>query len=716
MLSRMIHPAPIAAAAFAFFANPAAVETSKRALAAGPSALPLPPVRSNAFPLPRPRPAEAIHASRHKALAELPLPRSRPAGDLITAPDPDVRLVAQALRAAKNERWKRLKVYESKAKDALSRKLIRWLRFSKPGGDASIAELQRFLKSNSGWPGRGAVRAKLERALARRGKDADVIAWFDADPPATAVGEIRLGEAFSRKGRRTDARRLFRKAWITGNLPRADEKRFLRLHRKHLTRDDHIARLDRLLWEGRSGAAKRTMWKLPKAYQKLAQARLALRRQRGNVDALINQVPQQFKDDPGLIYERVRWRRRKGKESAISLLRNQPAASPHAKRWWIERRFLARKALQKGYITDAYRIAKNHGLTEGAGFAEGEWMSGWIALRFLNEPATALPHFQLMYQRVRYPVSRSRGAYWVGRAYSALGMVDKASEWHRRAASHPTTYYGQLAAGLLGADFTPEIPAPPIPSPETQAAFERHELALASRMLAKAGAGRELSGFLHRLSREKAGDPVWQALTAKLAHHLERPELAIRGAKRAERSGVVMLDAGYPRRKPPLLRAKWNLTAPENALTLAVIRQESAFQENAVSHAGARGLMQIIPPTAKRISKRLGLRYSKRKLTESPAYNMTLGQAYLSGLIRDFGGSYVMALAAYNAGPARVRKWVRENGDPRTKNVDAIDWIEMIPFTETRNYVQRVMENLQVYRLRLNTTEVAMAPEKDLNR
>ncbi len=319
-----------------------------------------------------------------------------------------------------------------------------------------------------------------------------------------------------------------------------------------------------------------------------------------------------------------------------------------------------------------------------------------------------------MHDAVRYPVSVSRGAYWLGRVAEAAGNVDAQKSWYTAAAHHARSYYGQLAAARLNPGASLPIGQEPEPTADERQAFAQHEMVMVVRMLGDNDAADYIRPFVSALSTANH-TPEWKSLVARLARQSGRPDLSVRVAKRAARIGIDLPGSGYPSLTPPPTPKRLKTPRPEIPFVLAVIRQESAFWVKARSHANAQGLMQIIPPTAERVAKAMGMSYSRHRLTSDPDYNMTLGQAYLSTVLAEFDGSYLLALSAYNAGPARARRWIKENGDPRSKEVDAIDWIEMIPFDETRNYVQRVLENLQVYRSRLADTEVALALENDLH-
>ena len=631
----------------------------------------------------------------------------------------DLSIVTKAFHAMDQGKWSEVKSLQSKAKDPLAQKLILWGRLASYSGPAEFDELSAFLYANPQWPRAGRIAAKAEARLSATATDDDVLKWFTGRQPDTALGKARYAVALLNRGDPKDEDRataMLRDAWINGDFSKADEKHFMGRHSKRIRTSDHIARLDRLLWDGRYWAVRRHLWRVPKAYQKLGLARISLRRQMGNVDALVAKVPDNLQRDPGLIYERLRWRRKKNLDSAIDLVRYLPGDQPEPELWWEERSTLVRRALRKGFITDAYRIARNHGLSEGADYAEAEWLAGWVALRFLNEPKVAVQHFHRMYARVNYPISLSRGAYWIARSYDDLKQPQRAIEWYARAARHPTTYYGQLSMARVDSAAVLRLPSDPEPDPELVSQFKAHELTRAFRILAAAGADDTLRSVLETLLDRADEHPGWRVLTADLAAEAERRDLAVRVAKQSLRDGQLMPSHGYPAISLPRLPAKWNLPTLETALVLGMIRQESAFRVNAVSRASAQGLMQLMPATAKVVATQQGLPFSRARLVTDTGYNLTLGQTYLAGLITDFDGSYVLSIAGYNAGPHRVRRWLKEFGDPRQKEIDVIDWVEMIPFDETRDYVQRVMENLHVYRSRLSGTEIAFAPHADLMR
>jgi len=627
----------------------------------------------------------------------------------------DAHWLRNAFKAADLRRWKTVTSYGQKIKDPLARKLVTWRRLTVQGTGSNFAEIDQFLAENPEWPRRRRLLRRAEELIPPGMPAEDAMVWFGGREPESATGLTRLGEAHLALGEGDMGREIIRKAWIEGNFPRAQARRFYNKHRKILSMTDNIKRLDRLLWQGRYGPARRMTYLAPADWQRLAQARYSLRRRTGNVDYLISKVPPHLTNHPGLVFERLRWRRRKNKDNAVDLAQSLPAALPHAEIWWDERSTLARRAITKGRITDAYRIASRNGLKPGtAAFAEAEWLSGWISLRFLKEPAKAFEHFNRMYEAVKFPVSISRGAYWAGRAAEAQGKDELAVGWYRKAAAHPLSYYGQLAFARLRPGTSLKLPGVVNLPTDPNTEFDTHELVRAILILGDIAAHDQVGYFVRQLM-EISEKPQWWARVARLARLTGRPDLSIRIAKKAARNGTPLPREAFPVLKPPALPAHADGIPPEVPLVLAVIRQESAFRVSAKSHAGARGLMQLMPATAKSVAKRLKQRFSRVRLSSSPKYNMTLGQAYLASVLKEFKGSYVLALASYNAGPHRARKWIKRNGDPRDKDVDSIDWVELIPFDETRNYVQRVLENLQIYRLGLSKTEIALGLEDDLH-
>ncbi|MHC8509547.1 MAG: lytic transglycosylase domain-containing protein [Rhodospirillales bacterium] len=637
----------------------------------------------------------------------------------------DIRAAAAVMNAVKKGASADALKHLGKVKDADVALALRWMTYQHAPSRATLADLTAFHDAHPDLPGRGLLRARIESLMgggkAPKAPDDNRPAWFAANPPETAEGEAaHLSTLIARDGAKAHAAAV-RAFWVTARFQSAAaEQQFLKRRRKLISAETHAARLNHLLWLGPRGAVRRALLRVKGDARRLGDARYFLRYGGGNVDAAIAKVPAHLKDHAGLVFERMRWRRKRNREAqAFELLpRTTPELAPaYAERWWKERAVLTRWALRQGRPAAAYRVAAEHGMTPGgAAYADAEWLAGWIALRFRGQAEAARGHFQRLTEAVKTPVSRARAAYWLGRAEEAAGDSAAAAKHYTAAARHPTVYYGQLAHGRLGRKGAPPLPAPLMISPAARAKFEAQPFA---RGLAKLAPFMPPGARLRHLFKSWAQTdlpPAGYALAAELAAKMGRRDLGVLTAKHALRKGVLLVGAGWPAPAPP----KYPRTVPgpriEPALALAVIRQESAFQTAAVSSAGARGLMQLMPNTARITAKRVNVSYNKPRLTTDPDYNMRLGQVYLEGLINRFEGSYVLALAAYNAGPNRAKAWIKAYGDPRRTGVDSVDWVERIPFSETRNYVQRVMENLQVYRALLPQGEIASALADDLRR
>jgi soluble lytic murein transglycosylase len=620
--------------------------------------------------------------------------------------DSDRKLYQTAFAAAEKGDWKTAWAEAGKARDQIPVQALQWYAIVRSGG--SFEQISGFIVAHPDWPSPQTLEQRAEEAMDGV-PDATVGAWFADHPPVTTAGKFRQGDVWLAAGDRDRGQALIRQAWIGSDLSTFDENTLLQRYAGVLRQADNDKRLDRLLWDDQTAAAQRMLPFVSANQRGLAEARLALASMSLSADQMAEQLPPAMQSDPGVMYDRERWRRRNGMdEGAIQLLDAAPQDIVHAAQWATERQIMARRALAAGTPDVAMRIAERHQTTTGTSFAELEFLSGWIALRFLNKPDVAYDHFVRLYNEMKLPISLARGAYWAGRAAEAMGKHDLAASWYDKAAERLTTYYGQLAASLHGGTRAGAIKEPK-PSLAAVSAFNARVLVRVTRALGEAGADNLSRIFLRRLS-ETAQTPDEHALVTQLALDIHRPDLAVAAAKRAGYSGVNLIAEGYPLTRFP------KGGKVETPLLLALTRQESAFDAGAVSSAGARGLMQIMPKTASLIAKALRMPFSQKRLTNDRQYNVTLGRAYLDGLLSDFSGSYVLSIAAYNAGPARVKEWMRDYGDPRSGSVDVVDWVESIPFAETRNYVQRVMENLQVYRLRLGETGPNFTLASDLRR
>jgi soluble lytic murein transglycosylase len=620
-------------------------------------------------------------------------------------------LYTKAFAAAEAGRWDEVHRLTSQGREVIANKVLRWLEMQQPRSGVSFEDLAAFIDANPDWPMQDILMRRAEEALVDRTDDSVVLAWFALRGPATVDGSMRYAEALFRASDRVKGIATVKEAWRSGGFGTKQELSFLQRYKGYLTGEDHAKRLDKMIWDGRYDEARRVMKLVDANTRLVADARIRLANMSFGIDGALKKVPEHLQRNPGLVFERMRWNRRKGRvDSALELMRNAPKDLGRPDVWWPEREYLARKAVAAGKMSEAYKIVREHQLTGGAGLAEAEFLSGWIALRYQKDSKAALTHFTRLYETARFPVTQARGAYWAGRAAEAAGDKKAAQGWFQKAALFPVTFYGQLGLDKLDAGARPAWPTIPQATPAERRAFEQSELTRAARLMAELGVYDRVKPFIMRqVTTAKA--PVQHALAGELALALDRPDLAVAAAKRSSQSAGVMLpEYGWP--VSPNIKGD----QPERALIHATVRQESAFEIQAVSRAGARGMMQLMPATAKAIARSLGLPHSDHRLLNDPHYNVQIGRTYLGRLIEEFDGSYVLALAAYNAGPARARQWIRENGDPRRSNVDVVDWIELISFEETRNYVQRVLENLQVYRQVLGDPQRSQGIGRDLRR
>jgi soluble lytic murein transglycosylase len=603
----------------------------------------------------------------------------------------DLQATRAALAAAQGGDWSRAYAEVASIGDPLPLKIVRWMDYSRPGAPGRFPDIADFIEKNPEWPRQKALYKHAEEALAGE-SDAVATDWLNRYPPVSAAGKLRAAEIMLNSGNLEGGTAALRETWIDADFGPTDEKNFLAHHASAIRLEENEERLDRLLWDGHGDAARRMLPLAPADWRSLAEARLALAAQAPNAALFVARVPAQLRADPGLIYEALYWlTKRDIVSAAVRILLSHPGDPVRPAAWWAERQVIARRVLATGDAELAYRIAEQHGELEGTAYSESEFLLGYIALRYMKDPALAFDHFSRILTRVSTPYAKARAGYWGGRAADAQAKSELAAKWYAAAAEHMATFYGQLAAHQLGDDAPPRPVPEPVPDSTELARFDQNELVRADRVFFDLGYRDQGKTFLLNMA-DKATTPAQFAMLAALAETCGRIDLAIAVAKRAIEAGTPLMIHGYPITTIPT-----GGTA-EHSLLFAITRQESAFEHDAVSPAGARGLMQLMPLTANSIANKMQLPFSLERLTADGIYNVLLGRTYLETLIDDFGGSYALAIAAYNAGPGRVRQWLHDYGDPRGGNIDMVDWIENIPINETRNYVQRVLENLQVYR------------------
>lgn len=599
---------------------------------------------------------------------------------------------AAALKAIDEGRYGDARPMVENFRNPLLTRYVSWsILRAAPRANADFASTWRFLRDNPDWPEPEVLRRQAENRIGAETPADEVFRYFTAFPPLTSTGHMRRLEA-AQAVSPNDVAKFAGDSWRHATFRASDENEFLNRYGHLLNGQDHIARFDRILRGGRPEVARELLSKLPPDYQPLASARLAMATRADDASNILRGVAAERLNDPAIKLERVQWLRRTGNLDEARKLLAEPIAN-QTDAWGNERQQLARDLLAAGRAADAYALIVPHGLTRGAAFAEAEMLAGWIALRQLKRAGDAQKHFQTVYDGVSAGIWKSRAAYWLGRSHEAAGHTKEANDWYGLASGYGQTFYGQLAARRAPGGAV-RMPTDPVIAATDQQTLNGREFATMARYLGQAGDFERTRPFLLRLARMVTA-PGETVLLGQLAIEMKRPDVALTIAGRASENGVTLFDAAFPMVD---LGATGSV---ERALALALTKQESAFNAAAVSSSGALGLMQLLPSTARDVAGRLGVAFAEDKLTRDPAYNVRLGSQYLTEMLRRFGGSYEIAAAAYNAGPNRVARWLETIGDPRNGKIDMVDWIESIPFRETRNYVQRIMEGVAVYRERL---------------
>ena len=614
--------------------------------------------------------------------------------------DRDVKYAKQAITFMEKSNWKDAKKVAKKARAKSIYDFIEWRHLLTLGNRATFTEYKQFIEKFDDFPRLDRIKYLAEHKISSNNQTPDeIINWFNKYQPMSGFGEMILGESLIKTGNKEKGIKKIKEGFVRADLSKGDLLYFRKKFKKYLSQDDYIKRADYLAWENKYWDLKRMLRYLPKDYQSLYTARQLLMTKGYGVDAAIKKVPKKLKGDAGLNYDRLKWRRKKGRvDSSLEILLNIKNTKDYMVRpdkWWVERFILARSLIYKKRYETAYKLTSNHGLTEGPEFAEAEWMSGWIALSFLKDPLLAKNHFSKFYNNVGYPISLSRGAYWLGKTYEKLENYDESREWYLEGSKYLTTYYGQLSHMKVKPDEKFQLEGLMEIDKDYIQEFYKKKLVATVYLLHELKKSKYTKHILRYLANEdiKNGSEI---LAAKLATDISRFDFAIQVSKIASYQKRFHNKYNYPIISTPSKVGKRKI--PESSLILSIIRQESEFDISANSRVGAQGLMQLMPYTAKTVSKQAKLGYSKSKLTKSPEYNINLGSFYIAGLILEYDGSYPFAIAAYNAGPKRVKYWKKLNKNPQKNQIDYVDWIELIKFKETRNYVQRVLENYNVYR------------------
>ena len=617
-------------------------------------------------------------------------------------------LPADPMAAIRGDRWADAQDAASRYADPVAAKLVTYYRLLAPGA-ATAQEISDFIASSPDWPAQAVLERRRQEAVASDPDDAAVLAQCDQGKLTLPAARLRCANALANAGRNDAAATEARRVWIIG-FP--DGAGFPQRWRSVLTPDDQWDRFQTLAWSDPTAAA-RQLPLLDPPQRAAAEVRLALQRDAPDAAARLAAVPPDLAADPGLLLEQARWLRRAERiQDATTLWHARGAAAQQAvpaaqlPAFWAERERLARRLLHDGNAADAYALVDDPGPIPARQALDADFLAGFIAFRLLHQPAAATRHFQALAAGSPAAITQGRAWYWLGRA--AMSPQEARADY-AKAAAWPTTFYGQLAAVALGDDpaaLAARVAAARDPQGTREQAFglTQREVVRAAALLAAWGEPRRAETFLLRMD-ELAPDLPDRALTAQLSLALGQPQTAVAIARRMGRDGFMLPQAGWPVAvEPPA-------DSVDTAVALGLIRQESSFDSSTISPAGARGLMQLMPGTAATVAHQIGITTTPVALVFDPRQNMRLGTAYLREMLDRYGGSLPMAFAAYNAGPRRVDQWLAENGDPRAGPIDMIDWIELIPFGETRDYVQRVLENVVIYRARLGEATPTLLPQ-----
>jgi soluble lytic murein transglycosylase len=623
----------------------------------------------------------------------------------------DVSLLRRAIDSARRGDVGGARAARDGLSDPLARKVATWVLADSDGDSLGFGEIDFARRQLADWPRTTRRQASAERQLATAGfTPTQVIAWFDDDDPVTAQGAMALAAAEQAVGRAPEARTLIRHWWRDKSFDSNTQRAMLAQFGALLTTDDHVRRVDIMLYASNPAAARDLLPLLPADEQQAAEARLALKADAANATEVTAALPASVASEPGVVFERAAYLRRHNLDNlALALVKGFPrdlVTEDQEKQVWAERRQLILAAMKQNDAKAAYAAADG-GFDDGIEAAESEFYAGWLALTRLDQPEVAMKHFATIDRIGASPITRARALYWEGRAAEAMHDKATAHSFYVAASAHNTTFYGQLAAEKLGHRLV--LASDPQILPEDRARFDAREPVQAARLLYDLGYRDLYRVFVVNLD-DMLPTAADEALLVDLVRGYGDQALSMRVARAAAQRGFILPQRAYPMRVPPEVEG-----APEPALVLGVTRQESGFDPAIRSGAGARGMMQLLPSTAAIVARRMGVSYSAGKLDE-PDYNMRLGSNFLGGLVDRFSGSYVMAVAAYNAGPGRPPQWAAWCGDPRGGSTDPVNFIECIPFSETRNYVMRVLENMQVYRAKLAGGSATITLANDLRR
>ena len=617
---------------------------------------------------------------------------------------PDLDAAKQAIDLVHRGKTQEATDAQHRIADPLARKLVEWAILRSDDNNADFSRYRNFIAANPSWPSLIMLRKRAEAMLWQEHAGLATIRAFTGDRPISGKGRFALGRALLEKGDRAGAQAAIRDAWRTEPLTREAEEQVLATFGDLISRTDEKARMSTKLYANENETGMRAAQRLGGSEPAVAKARIAVNQKAANARELLDALPENVQNDLLVILSRIQELRRTDKiaDAAALMLAapRDPALIRDVDEWWVERRLLARKLLDTGDFRTAYQIVRDAARPAKENYRiDQEFTAGWIALRFLNDPGLAAQHFARIGPGITNPISLARAGYWRGRAAEALGRTQEAHAHYEMAARYSTAYYGQLARAKLGLSEIVLAP-PPLRSLGKRMGLSRIEVVRAAQILYAIGERDLVIPIMADLA-ERATDVATLSALAELATHHDDARSVLLIGKAALGRGYAFDHYAFPTFGLP----RYSPITPEveKAVVYAIARQESAFNPRDVSAANAIGLMQVTPEAGRHIAKKFNVHYDLKRLHNDNVYNMQIGAAELYDDISGYGGSYVLAFAGYNAGRGRVKEWVERYGDPREPNVDPVDWVERIPFSETRNYVQRIIENIQVYRARFGS-------------
>ena len=576
-------------------------------------------------------------------------------------------------------------------------KIVDWHFLKQNNSSKFFSKTNNFIKENPDWPQKKLFRKKIELFIDNNLSNKEIIRFFEENPPLSTKGAVNYVDALRKENGMDSVKDIARKTWIERKFTKRQSKDFYKKYKNILRVQDHIERIEKLTWIGRSYEARRMLPLVSKNKRNLYNAKIILRRRAGNADHAVSLINKELLSDPGIIYERLRWRRKsKLYKTAFELIDPLPNNLKYEKKWWLEISIIVRKLIENKEYQKAYNLIKDFSSKSSDLISESEWYAGWIAYEFLNlDPQIYINHFLNSYENTTHKGEKAKSAYWAGRSYEKINDKELSVLWYTNSSKFVTEFYGQLSFEKIKNN------KPLITNEELYGKnlfikedlnFVKSDIYKASELILANGTRKNAKVFISSLIYNSKS-PGQLQIIAKLSKDFDRLDLAIKAAKYAQKKNIYLYHYAYPQ----LTNYKNIYKDVEKELVYGVIKQESAFDPKAISRVGARGMMQVMPATASKISKKIKLNYSKERLTSDPEYNIKLGSYYLYSLAEEYD-SYILALVGYNAGPRRIKRWVKKFGDPRKKNIDAVSWIEKIPIKETRLYVKIVLSNLQVYR------------------